>query len=168
MAIIDRVIAQSIAKSAPQTERTCSICKTLKPISDYYLMGGRPDIYCKPCRYQVNRQWTEKNREAQREIWNKSKRESARRKRAERRKQQAAVNTLDLTEHEQLILVLVACGLENKDIGKRIGVSKWTIDRRLQDIYFKLGVEKRTEAVIAALTSKQLPLGLIQKVREEL
>lgn len=53
-----------------------------------------------------------------------------------------------LTPREKEVLdLLVTEGLSNKKIAKRLHISRWTVDRHLTNIYGKLGVESRTEAV---------------------
>ena len=57
-----------------------------------------------------------------------------------------------LTDRELEILYCAAQGLTNKEIGARLYISDRTVQGHLQNIYQKLGVGTRTEAVTAGLT----------------
>jgi DNA-binding NarL/FixJ family response regulator len=52
----------------------------------------------------------------------------------------------ELTEREREILALVAEGLTNAQIARRLRVSDNTVKFHLQNLYLKLGVRNRTEA----------------------
>jgi DNA-binding NarL/FixJ family response regulator len=56
-----------------------------------------------------------------------------------------------LTEREVEVLRLAARGLTNKAIGHTLGISDRTVQGHLANIYGKLGVNSRTEAVTQAL-----------------
>ncbi|WP_031514786.1 response regulator transcription factor [Desulfofalx alkaliphila] len=56
-----------------------------------------------------------------------------------------------LTGREKEVLWLAAIGLKNKQIAKRLYVSVRTIEAHLGNIFSKLGVSSRTEAVLAAI-----------------
>jgi len=56
-----------------------------------------------------------------------------------------------LTEREVDVLRLAAKGLTNKAIGHTLGISDRTVQGHLANIYGKLGVNSRTEAVTQAL-----------------
>jgi DNA-binding NarL/FixJ family response regulator len=56
-----------------------------------------------------------------------------------------------LTEREIEVLRLVARGLTNKAVGQELGISDRTVQGHLANIYGKLGVSSRTEAVTEAL-----------------
>jgi DNA-binding NarL/FixJ family response regulator len=56
-----------------------------------------------------------------------------------------------LTEREREILLCAAHGLTNKAIGARLFISDRTVQGHLQNVYGKLGVNTRTEAVTAGL-----------------
>jgi DNA-binding CsgD family transcriptional regulator len=56
-----------------------------------------------------------------------------------------------LTPREQQILGLLAAGHTNRQIGAAIGLSPRTVNFHLDNIYGKLGVASRTEAVVLAL-----------------
>ncbi len=56
-----------------------------------------------------------------------------------------------LTERELGILELVGKGLSNKQIGKQLFISDRTVQAHLSNIFSKLGVNSRTEAVMYAV-----------------
>jgi DNA-binding CsgD family transcriptional regulator len=58
---------------------------------------------------------------------------------------------IDLTAREMDILVALGQGLSNKAIGDELGLSPHTVNFHLKNIYTKLGVNSRTEAVSYAL-----------------
>jgi DNA-binding NarL/FixJ family response regulator len=58
----------------------------------------------------------------------------------------------DLTERELEVLQLVARGLSNKEVARVIGRTDETVKIHLKNIFAKLGVADRTEAVTVALT----------------
>ncbi len=62
----------------------------------------------------------------------------------------------DLTSREREVLILAAKGLTNRGIGQSLGISDRTVQGHLANIYAKLQVNSRTEAV-----TKALQLGLI-------
>jgi NarL family two-component system response regulator LiaR len=63
-----------------------------------------------------------------------------------------------LTDREQEVLQLAACGLSNAEISTRMYLSIRTVQVHLTHIFTKLGVGSRTEAVIAGLRSGLLKL----------
>jgi len=62
----------------------------------------------------------------------------------------------DLSERELEVLRLLAEGLRNRELGALMGISTRTVDRHCDNIYAKLGVSSRTEAVVRALSTKLL------------
>ena len=58
----------------------------------------------------------------------------------------------DLTERELEVVQLVARGLSNKDVARVIGRTDETVKIHLKNVYAKLDVSDRTEAVTVALT----------------
>ncbi|NQU96598.1 MAG: response regulator transcription factor, partial [Chloroflexi bacterium] len=56
-----------------------------------------------------------------------------------------------LTERELEILRLAACGMSNRDIAEKLVLSGRTVQAHLANIFEKLSVGSRTEAVIHAL-----------------
>ena len=65
-----------------------------------------------------------------------------------------AETTARLTERELMVLQLLASGLHNKQIASRLGISGRTVERHCDNIYDKLGVGSRTEAVVRAIASR--------------
>jgi len=65
----------------------------------------------------------------------------------------------DLTEREIEVLSLLAEGLHNREVAARLGISPRTVDRHCDNIYAKLGVGSRTEAVVRAISTKLLSVG---------
>ena len=59
-----------------------------------------------------------------------------------------------LTERELAVLGLLAAGLHNKQVATRLGISRRTVERHCDNIYAKLGVGSRTEAVVRAISAK--------------
>jgi DNA-binding CsgD family transcriptional regulator len=60
---------------------------------------------------------------------------------------------LDLTEREREILALVAAGKTNAEIGSILSISGRTVQKHLEHIFQKLGVETRTAAAVCALAA---------------
>ena len=58
-------------------------------------------------------------------------------------------NNFHLTSRECQVLELVAKGLTNKEIARRLTISPKTVDAHLQKIYRKMQVSNRAEAVMA-------------------
>lgn len=63
-----------------------------------------------------------------------------------------------LTHREVEILKMVATGMANKEIAAALGLSLRTIKGHLVDIFSKLGVSSRTEAVMSGLRSGYLSM----------
>jgi DNA-binding NarL/FixJ family response regulator len=63
-----------------------------------------------------------------------------------------------LTARELEVLALVAEGLDNRVIGRRLGVSRSTVKHHLQAIFAKLGVHGRMEAVREGMRRGMVPL----------
>lgn len=58
-----------------------------------------------------------------------------------------------LTARELAVLQLLADGMHNKQIATRLGISARTVERHCDNIYGKLGVSSRTEAVVRAIST---------------
>jgi DNA-binding CsgD family transcriptional regulator len=58
-----------------------------------------------------------------------------------------------LTQREAEVLLWLAGGKSNRDIGEILSLSSRTIDKYLEQIYSKLGVENRTSAAAIALAT---------------
>ena len=66
----------------------------------------------------------------------------------------ASLNGVEhITPREQEILALAAKGMSNKEIAERLGLRPSTIKSHFGEVFSKLGVSSRTEAVINALRS---------------
>lgn len=63
-----------------------------------------------------------------------------------------------LTARELEVLALVAEGLDNRVIGRRLGVSRSTVKHHLEAIFAKLGVHGRMEAVREGMRRGLVPL----------
>jgi DNA-binding NarL/FixJ family response regulator len=64
-----------------------------------------------------------------------------------------------LTERELEILGLVSKGLTNKEIGQQLYISDRTVQAHLSNIFSKLGVGSRTEAVMYAVRQGWISAG---------
>lgn len=69
-------------------------------------------------------------------------------------------NSLGLTKREIQILELTARGVTNKQIGEQLSLSNRTIEVHMHNIFTKLGVSSRTEAVTRALRDRSIQLPL--------
>ncbi len=74
----------------------------------------------------------------------------------------ALVNTLtsrlNLTTREAEVLYWVIAGKTNRDIGDILGISHRTINKHMENLFDKLGVETRTAAAAVAMRCLQLPV----------
>ena len=57
-----------------------------------------------------------------------------------------------LTSCEREIVLALAEGLSNKDVGRKLSLSEGTVKVHLHNIYSKLGVKSRTALAVLALT----------------
>jgi DNA-binding NarL/FixJ family response regulator len=64
-----------------------------------------------------------------------------------------------LTEREREVLVLVACGLSNREIAGWLTVSRETVKSHVKRIFNKLGVRDRSQAVVAAYEARLITPG---------
>jgi two-component system nitrate/nitrite response regulator NarL len=55
-----------------------------------------------------------------------------------------------LTSREREIVLALAEGLSNRDVGRRLNISEGTVKVYLYNIYSKLGVKNRTALVVLA------------------
>ena len=65
-----------------------------------------------------------------------------------------------LTQRESEVLIWIARGKPNRDIAEILGLSPRTVNKHLEQVYAKLGVENRASAAIKATQVLQSPLGL--------
>jgi DNA-binding NarL/FixJ family response regulator len=56
-----------------------------------------------------------------------------------------------LTQRESEVLLWIAKGKANRDIGEILGLSARTVNKHLEQIYIKLGVENRASAAVKAV-----------------
>jgi two-component system, NarL family, response regulator LiaR len=73
--------------------------------------------------------------------------------------EQDARQGLELYPREIEVLKLTAKGLRNKEIAKELNISERTVQAHLSNIFSKLEVESRTEAVLKALKDGRLDIG---------
>ena len=66
-----------------------------------------------------------------------------------------------LSERETEIVVLIARGLSNRQIATELNLSEATVKRHLANVYQKIGVRSRSEAVRTALMEQWIGLGEI-------
>lgn len=69
----------------------------------------------------------------------------------------AALSSLGITDREYEALELLAAGLANKEIARRLGVSPNTVKTHLANLYEKLEVSRRTQAVRKAKDLALIP-----------
>ena len=70
----------------------------------------------------------------------------------EQQAQQELTQRFQLTGRELEVLHWVACGKTNRDIGDILGLSPRTVNKHLEHVYVKLGVETRTAAAAVAMS----------------
>ena len=52
-----------------------------------------------------------------------------------------------LTEREREVLLLIADGASNREIGERLVITVGTVKRHINNLFGKLGVQSRTQAI---------------------
>lgn len=72
-------------------------------------------------------------------------------------KNEAAIKSLGVSAREFETLELLATGLSNKEIARKLGVSPNTVKTHLARLYEKLGAARRTEAVDKARSLSLIP-----------
>lgn len=65
--------------------------------------------------------------------------------------------TSALTSREQEVLLLLAAGLSNRRIARRLGIAEKTVKNHLAAIFSKLGVHGRTQAALYAVRAGMGP-----------
>lgn len=65
-----------------------------------------------------------------------------------------------LTQRESEVLLWIARGKSNRDIGEILGLSPRTVNKHLEQVYAKLGVENRASAAIKAIQAMQVAFEL--------
>jgi len=71
-----------------------------------------------------------------------------------------------VTPREREVLGLVAAGLTNRMIGRRLGVTEKTVGKHLEHVYEKLGVTDRVSATAAFRSSRDVASGAGRSVDE--
>ena len=66
-----------------------------------------------------------------------------------------------VTDREQQVLTWVACGKTDSEIADLLSISPRTVQKHLQNIYQKLGVETRTAAMAKFLDGAGEPAATI-------
>ena len=61
-----------------------------------------------------------------------------------------ALNSLGISDREREVLELIAAGQSNKDIANRLSVSPNTVKTHIANLFAKLEVKRRTEAIVRA------------------
>lgn len=64
-----------------------------------------------------------------------------------------AAATIDLTARESDVLRQLTAGKSDRDIGAHLGISETTVHYHLKNVYRKLGVRRRSEAIVWAIRS---------------
>jgi DNA-binding NarL/FixJ family response regulator len=62
--------------------------------------------------------------------------------------------SVPLTPRQREILRLIASGLENKQIARKLGIGVHTVKTHVSRVLHKLGAQSRTEAVVLALRDR--------------
>jgi len=52
-----------------------------------------------------------------------------------------------LTDRENQVLKLIACGFTNREISSNLTISESTVENHIHNIYTKLGITNRAQAV---------------------
>ena len=71
----------------------------------------------------------------------------------EKQIQATLTERFQLTGREVEVLHWVSCGKTNRDIGDILGLSPRTVNKHLEHVYVKLGVETRTAAAAIAMSA---------------
>lgn len=80
---------------------------------------------------------------------------------------EAVAATPSLTPRQREILVLMAHGLQNRDIAERLGMLEGTVKVHVKGVLQKLGVKNRTHAVIKGFRLGLVPVSIIAPNAEE-
>jgi DNA-binding NarL/FixJ family response regulator len=71
---------------------------------------------------------------------------------------QSSAEPSDMSPAELKILDLVKRGLQNKEVGRLLGITEKTVRNHLNNIFLKLDAKTRTEAIVKALQKGILTL----------
>ena len=64
--------------------------------------------------------------------------------------EQVLQQSLSLTSRESEVLLWISRGKSNREIGEILSISPRTVNKHLEQIYMKLGVENRASAAVRA------------------
>ena len=64
-----------------------------------------------------------------------------------------------LTPREYQVAMLVARGLSNRDIARELGLTTGTVKLHMHQVIHKLGVKRRSEAILTILREAAAPQG---------
>lgn len=73
------------------------------------------------------------------------------------RRNDAAIASLGLTRQEMRALELIAAGQSNKEMARTLGVAPNTVKTHISNLFAKLEVARRTQAVIRARELELIP-----------
>jgi DNA-binding NarL/FixJ family response regulator len=73
---------------------------------------------------------------------------------------------VDLTDRERQVLGLLASGLANKQIARRLGISEKTVKGHLTNLFQRIGVSDRTQAALWAERTGALRTSTVQGSRD--
>jgi DNA-binding CsgD family transcriptional regulator len=74
----------------------------------------------------------------------------------------AALGALPLTDREREVLAFVAAGKTNAEIAALLAISARTVQKHLEHVFEKLGVETRTAAALRAMTALDEPAAVAE------
>lgn len=74
---------------------------------------------------------------------------------------------LELTNCENEVPEQIASGFTNREISSNLSISESTVENHIHNIYTKLGISNRAQAIVIALQSRILLLPQGQKHIEE-
>ena len=53
-----------VKREVPDGHKFCPSCETVKPFDEFHEVKGKPNAYCKPCLYEKQKEYRERNAEA--------------------------------------------------------------------------------------------------------
>ena len=77
-------------------------------------------------------------------------------------------NLSTLTQKERDVLLLLTKGLQSKQMGVLLGVSSYTVKQHLKNIYQKLGINSRCEAVMWLLQELYPTIIEIENIKNDI
>jgi two-component system, NarL family, nitrate/nitrite response regulator NarL len=140
--VLVRQVVRPVSSSAP-----CKVLPSTEQIVNEVILESEVDgvhyylVRCSQPTTEEGDESVETERESQNEVVTTTDSESP--------------DKVNLSPREIAIAKLVAQGLPNKSIGRRLDISPWTVATHLRRIFVKLGVSSRT-AMITQLLEKNL------------